>query len=237
MIEQLASRRERLQDDTRSEIKRLARQQMAQEGTAAISLRAIARQMGLTAPALYRYYANRDDLITALILDAYNASADALEAARDALPADAHAQRLLATVLAYRQWALDHPADYVLILGNPIPGYKAPANLTMPAARRTMTLFIDLLEAARQAGVLTYPPEYTELYPQVQQQIVGGPPRYGSAMPQPALGLVLVIWGELHGLISLELFHHLQPIIADPGALYRFQFVALLRRMGLHIDM
>ena len=94
----------------------MARQQMAEEGTAALSLRSIARRMGVTAPALYRYYADRDALITALITDAYNDLANTLEAARDAAPAGDYAQRIYDAALAYRRWALDHPTDYICLM-------------------------------------------------------------------------------------------------------------------------
>lgn len=226
------SRRERLHDATREEIKTIARRHMAEQGTAAISLRGIAREMGITAPALYRYYADRDELITALIVDAYNATADTLEAVRDALPPEATTQRLLAMMLTYREWAVAHPADYALILGNPIPGYKAPSEITTPAARRTLVLFMEQIEVAWQQGQLTPPVEYRELLPRFQQQIVGGPQHYGATMPHPALEVVLGMWGKLHGLISLELFGHLQPIVGDPRELYRFEALALLARMG-----
>lgn len=226
------TRRERLHDATREEIKTLARRHMADQGTAAISLRGIAREMGITAPALYRYYADRDELITALIVDAYNATADTLEAVRDALPPEATVERLLAMMLAYREWAVVHPADYALILGNPIPGYKAPAEITTPAARRTLMLFMELIETSWQQGQLAPPVEYAELLPRFQQQIVGGTEHYGAALAHPALEVVLGMWGKLHGLISLELFGHLQPIVGNPGELYRFEALALLARMG-----
>ena len=100
------TRRERLREATRDEIKAAARQQMKAEGSAAISLRAIARDLGMTAPALYRYYNSRDDLITALIVDAYTSQADWLERACALLPAGDHAGRLLMFVLAYREWSL-----------------------------------------------------------------------------------------------------------------------------------
>jgi AcrR family transcriptional regulator len=113
------TRRERLRAATTSEIKQIARQQMAQKGAAALSLRAIAREMGMTSPALYRYFASRDDLVTALIVDAYNSLADALEAARHGCPPTDHKQRLLEMGLAYRNWAISHAQDYTLIFGTP----------------------------------------------------------------------------------------------------------------------
>src|SRR5947208_2680318 len=96
-------------------IKNAARQQMASEGTAAISLRAIARALDVTAPALYRYFTDRDDLITDLIVDAFNALADALVAADAEQARDDYGARLIATLLMYRRWAIEHPTDFKLI--------------------------------------------------------------------------------------------------------------------------
>src|SRR5579871_5392343 len=107
----IPTRRERQHDATTAEIKQVARRQMAEQGTAAISLRAIAREMGMTAPAIYRYFASRDDLITALILDAYNAQADAIEHAVDSLPEEDTRGRLRAGLYANRDWALKHPIE------------------------------------------------------------------------------------------------------------------------------
>lgn len=236
MMGALQSRRDRLRDATCDEIKTIARQQMAEEGTAALSLRSIARRMGVTAPALYRYYADRDALITALIADAYNDLANTLEQARDRAPAGNHAQRIYDTALAYRRWALDQPTDYILIFGNPIPGFHAPMETTLPAARRTLNVFLDLIQAAWQSGVGTPPAEYTDLLPQFRDRITGGPEFFAHDMPHPAIEFVMVLWSQWHGMISLELFNHAQPLIAEPGELYRFQIVALLQRMGLSLD-
>ena len=116
------SRRDRMRDLTIAEIKATARQQMAESGTAGVSLSAIARAMELSAPALYRYFASRDDLVTALIVDAFNDLADDDPGGRSRLWRPAYADRLLAC-LAYREWAIAHPVDFQLIYGNPIPGY------------------------------------------------------------------------------------------------------------------
>lgn len=231
------TRRERLHTATREEIKMIARQHMAMEGAAALSLRAIARDMGMSAPALYRYYESRDDLITALILDAYNAIADAINAALNKYPVPDYANRLYAGMLTYRAWALAYPADYVLIFGNPIPGYKAPGEATTHAARRTNTIFLQELQGAWQHEQLTIPAEYTDILPQFQQQIIGDEQRYGAEIPHPLLEILLATWSKIHGMISLELYSHLQPIIGDPGAFYRFEVLALLHRMGFTPDL
>ena len=130
------TRREKQHISTQEEIKQVARRLMAEQGTAALSSRMIAREMGLTAPALYHYFASRDELITALIVDAFNALADALEEARDEAATGSAREQLVQTLLTYRRWALEHPIDFQLIYGNPIPGYEAPRELTVPAAER-----------------------------------------------------------------------------------------------------
>ncbi|HJW64451.1 MAG TPA: TetR/AcrR family transcriptional regulator, partial [Actinomycetes bacterium] len=129
------SRRERVRHATAAEIKAVARAQMAANGTAGVTLRAIAREMGMTAPALYRYFGSRDDLVTALVTDAYDALADAMEAAVDAVAPGRHTDRVRAAFGAFRAWGLEHPTEFALIFGSPIPGYVAP-EATRPAGTR-----------------------------------------------------------------------------------------------------
>ena len=115
-------RRERVRQATVEEIKAVARAQMAAEGTAGVTLRAIAREMGMTAPALYRYFGSRDDLVTALVTDAYDALADVMEAAVEAAGPGGHAERVRAAFGAFRTWGLERPTEFALIFGSPIPG-------------------------------------------------------------------------------------------------------------------
>lgn len=228
----VSPRRERLRAATRAEIKAAALRRMAVEGAGALSLRAIARDMGLTAPALYRYYPSRDDLITALILDAYHAMADTLEAARDAWSTEDHRGRILASLLAYRDWAVAHPREFVLIAGTPIPGYHAPAE-TLPAARRSMRLFLGLIERAWHGGALVLPPEYAHPPAELAGRLARFVEETGHDLPPAALQLTLVTWAKLTGLVSLELFGHFGPILGDSADFYRFEAEAMLDRLGL----
>lgn len=225
------TRRERLRGATVAEIKQIATRQMAEEGTAAISLRAIAREMGMSAPALYRYFASRDDLITALILDAYNDMADTLESVVARHAGEPVGDRLLAALLAYRAWALAHPIKYQLILGNPIPRYSAPAELTMPAARRTMGVFAGLVGEAYRRGETVA--NDVAPSPELEGAVEGWRQYEGYSAPADLLEGVLGGWAQVHGLITLELFGHLQPIIGDPGALYQAEAEAMVRRLGV----
>ncbi len=229
------TRRERQHQSIRAEIMDTARQQIAVEGAASLSLRAIARQMELTAPALYRYFKSRDELVTALIVTAYNSLADALEAARDAHPIDDHARRLYAVCLAYRDWALAHAQDYTLIFGTPIPGYVAPFEVTQPAAKRSMDVFVKLIQAAECADQLKPVLAYAQPSTALQKTLGKWKKDYGYTASTTVLHLALVGWSRLHGLILLELFHHVDPFFKDMNELYRTEVVALLEQSGLAV--
>ncbi|MCL4827978.1 MAG: TetR/AcrR family transcriptional regulator [Caldilinea sp.] len=219
--------------DMSSQIKVAARQQMAQHGTAGISLRGIARKLGITAPAIYNYFPRLEDLITALIVDAFTDLAEAMEAAEDAAPSRRPADRIVTLCLAYRCWAVEHPVDFQLIYGNPIPGYAAPAEITIPLARRPfLRIFACFLEAY-QAGALVIPTEYQAVPPGMAVHLAGWKQLSGIDMPDPLLGLLISGWARIHGMVMLELFHHLQPLVGDAAALYRYEIDALVQHLGL----
>jgi AcrR family transcriptional regulator len=216
--------RRRVHDATLIEIKQAARRLMAEGGTAAVSLRAIAHEVGMTAPGLYRYFRDRDDLITALLVDTYDALAETLEAARAAHASEHYADQLTQVGMAYRDWALAHPVEYRLILGNPIPGYHAPVAVTTPPARRSLAVFLALLHDAWRDGELTLTDDPA---PELEARLAAFRAEAGlGELPLSALQLALATWGTLHGLISLELFGHLDPIIGDAGPLYRAALAA-----------
>jgi AcrR family transcriptional regulator len=227
------SRRERQYAATSEEIKATARRLMAAHGTAGVSLRAIAREMDMTAPALYHYFAGRDALITALILDAFNALADALEQVRDSDAASTPAERLMAVALAYRGWALAHPIDFQLIYGNPIPGYEAPREITVPAATRGFVVIVELIATAMANSELMPTPEYRAVPPELERHLAALREHEGYNTPLLALYLALVGWPRMHGIIMLELFNHIQPVVGDSDTFYRIQIESMSRSMGL----
>ncbi|MEL6152223.1 MAG: TetR/AcrR family transcriptional regulator, partial [Chloroflexota bacterium] len=148
-----------LNEATREEIKATARQLMSDKGTAGLSLRAIARNMDMTAPALYHYFGSLDDLITALILDGFNGYADYVRYRRDEAATSGHSipQQIFVAMKAFREWAVEHPTDFQLIYGNPIPGYVAPAEITTPAAARMGAVFMEMLIPGLDAGEIKIP--------------------------------------------------------------------------------
>jgi AcrR family transcriptional regulator len=146
--------RARVRAEMIAEIKAVARRHLETDG-ANLSLRAVARDMGMVSSALYRYFASRDDLLTALILDAYNALGEAAEAADAAVTGRSQLRaRWLATARGIRGWALRTPAEYALLFGTPVPGYAAPADTTTAAAR-TPVVLIRILADGFASGALT----------------------------------------------------------------------------------
>jgi AcrR family transcriptional regulator len=202
-----------------SEIKAVARAHLETDG-ANLSLRAVARDMGMVSSALYRYFASRDDLLTALIVDAYNALGEIAEAADTAVTdRDDLRERWLAAARAVRGWALANPAEYALLYGSPVPGYKAPQD-TIPAAARTPAVLARILSDGLASGALA---DLTAAAP-----ASGTPPRLTSAvrsdlkraadavapgLPEDLLMLGLTSWVQLFGVVSFELFGQFNNVI------------------------
>lgn len=221
------------QTDLAQEIKAVAYRQIAASGAPALSLRAIARDLNITAPAIYNYYPRRDDLVTALIVDSYNSLGDALALAREAAPETDYAAQLMGALLAYRRWALAHPEEYSLIFGTPIPGYNAPMEVTLPAAKRGLDTIIDILETAERAGALNFAPALASPSPPLRRAVASWQDQYGYSASIPVLLLALAGWARIHGLCMLEIYNHLAPFFYDTDALYQAEADSLLQQAGL----
>lgn len=222
-------RQEAVRRATIEDIKATARQLMAEKGIAGLSVRAIGRRMEISAPAIYYYFDSLDDLITALIADAYHGLADDLTTRLGTLAALTPAEQAYRLMLAYRAWALAHPVDFNLIYGSPIPGYTAPEEVTMPAARRTFGLFVSVLARAEAIDALDdahIPASVRESLEQVRAV-------EGYEAPLAALYFSVIGWTKLHGLIMLELFNHMAPLVTDVDALFRAEIARFLRGLGL----
>ncbi|AWS43339.1 TetR/AcrR family transcriptional regulator [Streptosporangium sp. 'caverna'] len=198
------SPRERYRTQVRAEIKERAWEQIATAGASALSLNAIAKQMGMSGPALYRYFAARDELITELIRDAYRSLADTFRAA--AGPGPDH----VALAHALRGWALDDPHRYFLVYGTPVPGYHAPDDITAIASEIMMTL-LDACTALPSDNPAT--PFETHL--EGHRQWADGHPA-----PPAALRRALNFWTRMHGVLSLELAGHFNGMGFDPALLF-----------------
>jgi AcrR family transcriptional regulator len=227
------TRREKFRQITIDEIKSLARLQMAEGGTASLSLNAIAKQMGMSGPALYRYFESRDALITALIVDAYQALADALEETAARFDGQPARECLREVLLSYRRWALDHPVDFQLIFGNPIPGYQAEEKITAPTAGKVFAPILRILERVYQQESRPYPDFLANIPPQVQIRLSTSLREFHPSLPEKVVYIGTVGWYHIHGMIMLELFNHIQPLVSDPGAFYCFEIERLMDSMNL----
>ncbi|MDX2969291.1 TetR/AcrR family transcriptional regulator [Kribbella solani] len=198
--------RERARAELTEEIKNTAREQLATVGAEALSLRAISRELGMVSSALYRYFASRDELLTALIIDAYNALGAAAEAAADSSEGDL-IDEWLSVYAAVRGWARTYPQEYALIYGSPISGYEAPQTTVAPAARVPLVL-LGLLQRAQTAGRLDTPadaPHPTGVLAKQTEVLVALAPD----VPPAVLVRTVIVWTQLFGMISFELFGQL----------------------------
>jgi AcrR family transcriptional regulator len=227
------TRREIKREETEAEIKAIARQQMAEVGAAALSLRAIARKLGMSAPALYRYFLNRDALVTALIIDAYSDLGDWMEAANMSLDIRDYYGRFQAVGCAYREWAVAHPQDYTLIYGTPIPGYHAPREQTLAPASRVLQTFGFLLGEAFQAGAIQLVPVYKPTAPSLAQQVEQILAQIEGEIPPEMITMTMLIWARVHGVLWGELYNHFIPGMAEHGELYQMELDTLCFELGL----
>jgi AcrR family transcriptional regulator len=187
----------------------------------------------MTAPALYRYFGSRDDLVTALVTDAYDALADAMEAAVAAVAAGRHADRVRAAFGAFRTWGLGHPTEFALIFGSPIPGYVAPET-TRPAGTRYTNLLAGLLVEAYAAGALDPAGIDLRVPDRLGRQLKDLQRRGGfPGAPVPVVAFGLSAWTRVHGLVTLEVFGHLAPAVGDGAALFEQELDAIVRQSGL----
>lgn len=210
-----------------SEILELGRRHLAEHGAAALSLRAIARDMGMVPSALYRYVRNRDDLLTLLIVSAYTSLADAVEAAHAAVdPDDLHA-RWTAVGTGLRAWALAHPHEYALVYGSPVPDYEAPAESTNEPGTRVQALLVRLLADATRTGrasgaATAITPQAPHLAARAAGPLLADPFFEGARLTPETLMAGLTAWTLLLGAVSSEVFHQLGDTITDPDAYFRY---------------
>ncbi|RZQ64350.1 TetR/AcrR family transcriptional regulator [Amycolatopsis suaedae] len=191
--------RERARAELTRDIKEEARRQLAESGGTGLSLRAVARELGMVSSALYRYFPSRDHLLTALIIDAYDAIGAAAERADD--PGASPRWRWQLIWAATRAWALEHPHEYALIYGSPIPGYQAPQDTVAPAARVAMALArVVAQEPLRPA--FDGPPLSPALREQAERVLAG----VGFDAEPATVTRLLISWTQLFGMISFELY-------------------------------
>ena len=203
------TRRERQRAATVEEIKEVARGLMRAQGTIDVRFTDIAKEMGMTPPALYRYFADRDELLTALITDAYVDLGRSIAGARESMADTDFGGRWLAAATAYRTWALREPQQFAMILGLPVPGYAAPdEGPTTEAARGAMDELAHLFVNAAQAKKLRRPLVRVVSSALARCQKDKHPELEGLVSPE-TFQAMLHAWATLHGITSLEAYGHL----------------------------
>lgn len=210
-----------------AEILRVAGEELARHGAAALSLRAVAREMGMASSAIYRYVRDRDDLLTTLIVAAYTSLGDTVEAAHDAVEPSDLDGRWRAVGTALRDWALGHPHEYALLYGSPVPDYRAPADRTNEPGTRVQALLVRLLADARQAGRLSeaptaFAPASTPLAASAAGPILDDPFFAQAGLDAPTVMAGLAAWTLLLGTVTTELFEQLGDTVRDKDAYFGY---------------
>jgi AcrR family transcriptional regulator len=218
--------RARARIEVTAAIKDEARRQLAAEGAARLSLRAVARELGMVSSALYRYFPSRDDLLTALIIDAYDSLGESAEEAHEA--AAPPFERWITVCEAVRAWALDHPHEYALIYGSPVPGYTAP-DATVPAAARVGLLLIGIARDAHQSQALDRPAPADDLRPEAERMAADLAPD----LPPEVVTALVAAWAQLYGLVGFELFGQFNRVVEDRETFFRHAVGQLARGVGL----
>ncbi|NKY26131.1 TetR/AcrR family transcriptional regulator [Nocardia gamkensis] len=223
--------RARARAQTMNDIVRIGREHLATDGAAALSLRAVARDLGVVSSAVYRYVRSRDELLTLLVVDGYNALGDAVDAtvAAEADPIDG----LRALGRTVRRWALAEPARYGLLFGTPVPGYEAPAAETIAPGTRVIATMLTLFARAYEAGELVAPAGE----PRISTALAGSFTRirdqFQLEVPDWLIVRGVTFWVGLFGAVSADVFDmYGADTFADREELFELQLDGLLDMLG-----
>lgn len=217
------------------DIVRIGREHLAEHGAAALSLRAVARDLGVVSSAVYRYVKDRDALLTLLVVDGYDELGDAVDAALADAAGSSPREQLAALGRAVRSWALAEPATYALLFGSPVPGYAAPAEETSVPGTRVPAAMLRIATDAHAAGVLTLPGEGEEAPPPgLAVGLEGIREQFALDLPDEVLTRGVLVWAALFGCVSFEVFGQYGPDgIGDPAALFERHLTRLADEFGL----
>ncbi|MFC0628171.1 TetR/AcrR family transcriptional regulator [Kribbella deserti] len=224
--------RDRARAELTHEIKEAARRQLITGGAEQLSLRAVARELGMVSSALYRYYPSRDELLTALIIDAYEALGDVAEKAAAAGNPRNYRARWRAVCRAIRDWAVENPQEYALIYGSPVAGYNAPQSTVDPASRIPLAL-IGIAREAHAANHLGTPYGPVMMSATLRKQLHALAEFVEAGLPVEILGRLIIAWTQLFGMISFELFGHLKGSVDPSRPFFDFATDQMADYLGL----
>ncbi|WP_040809018.1 TetR/AcrR family transcriptional regulator [Nocardia concava] len=220
--------RERARAEITREITDAARRQLAESGAPALSLRAIARELGMVSSALYRYFPSRDELLTTLIIEAYNAIGEAVENAVAA--ADTPRAQWRGIANAVRDWATAHPHEYALVYGSPVPGYDAPETTIGPASRIPIAA-LGVVHRALENGTLK--PADDTVGPELAAQSAAIAAQIAPGLPEVAVARAVIAWTQLYGAVTFELFGQLDNSMDPAGPFFAYSVEAMADFIGL----
>ena len=226
--------REQARARTVADITRIGREHLAVYGAAGLSLRAVARDLGVVSSAVYRYVPSRDELLTLLVVDAYAAMADAVARAESAQPPDDLLARWHALTGGVRDWASAHPSRYALVFGTPVPGYHAPADRTNDPGTRVVLQLLRLVADAEAAGCV---PSASAggLPDSLRADVERVRSQYGLRLSDQMLTAALLAWVAVFGAVNFEVFGQFgADTFADPAQMFTTLMGLLAGLLGLH---
>lgn len=228
----MSDRRARIRAATEAEIKEAALAQIARDGAAALSIRAVARDVGMSPAGLYRYYDGRDALLTELLTDAYEDLADVVAAATTI--AGTPADQFRSGARAYRRWAVEYPNRFLLIFGTPVPGYAAPeGGPTVAANRRMGQAFFEVMVRAFAGGSVVPDPDWTPLGTDAESELADQLAHAAPGFPAGGIPVMLGMWAHWHGMVILEVTNQWHWIYPDPGPFYEAELDRMVASLGL----
>jgi AcrR family transcriptional regulator len=208
----------------------LGRRQLVDRGAAGLSVRAIARDLGMVSSAVYRYVSSRDELLTLLLIDAYSDLADNVDRARETV-GDMWSDDVVAIARATRQWAITHPAGWALLYGSPVPGYHAPADRTVAVGTRVVGAFLDAVAAGVATGDIRLtndvaPQPMSSDFERIRQE-------FGFPGDDRVVAKCFLLWAGVLGAINLEVFgQYGADTVTDPAAVFDTQLQLLVDMLG-----
>ncbi|MFJ7288049.1 TetR/AcrR family transcriptional regulator [Curtobacterium sp. AB451] len=234
MTDTAPTARARAREAVHASILAAARVRLTDEGPSQLSLRAVARDVGMVSSAVYRYFPSRDDLLTALLIADYDELGAAVEAA-DAAAGPAPGARWVAVCRAIRTWSIAHPGDFALLFGSPVPGYAAPRSTVEPASRTTLTIVRVVADAVADPGYRA--PDAPRSGPgRLTPAVADGVESlraFGTGLPEEVLARTLMAWTTVFGTVSFELFGHYVGSVSDGAAFFDEVVARLAEGLGI----
>ena len=225
-------KRQESREQIEARIVELGRRQLVDRGAGGLSVRAIARDLGMVSSAVYRYLSSRDELLTLLLVDAYSDLADAVDRARETV-GDQWSDDVIAIARAARRWALAHPAGWALLYGSPVPGYHAPAERTVPVGTRVVGAFLDAVAAGIATGDIRLtndvaPQPMSSDFERLRQE-------FGFPGDDRVVAKCFLLWAGVLGAINLEVFgQYGADTLTDPAAVFDAQVRLLVDVLAQH---